>query len=197
MISILCPCCNEEKTLPFFIERITETISKIPEEFEIMFVNDGSTDSTLDLLTSYSSKDSRVKVIDLSRNFGKEAALTAAFDYSSGDAVIPIDADLQDPPELIAEMIAKWHEGYEVVLLRHNNRSYDTGFKIIAAKLFYLIYNLISHPKIPGDVGDLRLTGITSFSTAPLTIWLYLGRTCIETKRRPIHIMRKVYGDTN
>lgn len=118
VISILCPCYNEEEALPHFFRKIFQVTDSLPETFEIICVNDGSRDNTLSVLESYAAEDSRVKVIDLSRNFGKEAALTAALDYASGDAVIPIDADLQDPPELIADMIAKWHEGYEVVLAR-------------------------------------------------------------------------------
>ena len=244
--------------------------------------------------------------MDFSRNFGKEAALTAALDYARGDAVIPIDADLQDPPELIADMIAKWHEGCEVVLARRADRSSDSWPKRFTARMFYKFHNVISNPHIPENVGDFRLMdraviealkqcrescrfmkglfawagfrsytldyrretrsagsaklngwklwtlaleGITSFSTAPLTIWLYLGgvisfgafaylayifmrtiisgvevpgyasivcmilffgglnlvgigligqylgRTYIESKRRPIYIVRKVYGD--
>ena len=290
-----------------FVQRITQTINEIPETFEILFVNDGSTDSTLELLKSYSAQDSRIKIVDFSRNFGKEAALTAALDYSSGDAVIPIDADLQDTPELIAEMIRKWHEGYEVVLARRIDRSSDSWFKRFTARMFYKFHNIISQLHIPENVGDFRLMdraavnalkecrescrfmkglfawagfksfvldykreqrsagrakfngwrlwslaleGITSFSTAPLTIWLYLGgtisfsafvylayifmrtliygidvpgyasvvclilffgglnlmgigllgqylgRTYIESKHRPIYIVRKVYGET-
>ena len=111
MVSILCPCYNEEAVLPLFFQRITSVMEGIGEDFEIVCVNDGSHDGTLSLLLDQAEKDGRVCVVDLSRNFGKEAALTAALDHSGGDAVIPIDADLQDPPELIAAMLAKWREG--------------------------------------------------------------------------------------
>lgn len=232
VISILCPCYNEEEALPHFFRKIFQVTDSLPETFEIICVNDGSRDNTLSVLESYAAEDSRVKVIDLSRNFGKEAALTAALDYASGDAVIPIDADLQDPPELIADMIAKWHEGYEVVLARRADRSSDSWPKRFTAKMFYKVHNAISTPNIPENVGDFRLmdraviealkqcresyrymkglfawagfrtftidyarrprtegttkfngwrlwndavNSITSFSIAPLTIWLYVG----------------------
>lgn len=232
MISILCPCYNEEAVLDLFFEKISAVLESIPEKFEFLCVNDGSNDSTLEVLKAHARKDSRVRVIDLSRNFGKEAALTAALDFCKGDAAIPIDVDLQDPPELIAEMIQKWHEGYEVILAHRTDRSSDSWLKRTTAKMFYRLHNLISDPDIPENVGDFRLIdrkvidalknlrethrfmkglfawagfktftldykrnarssgtskfngwklyklameGITSFSTAPLTLWLYLG----------------------
>ena len=232
MISILCPCYNEETVLDLFFEKISEVLAKIPERFEFICVNDGSEDKTLEILKDHAKKDSRIKVIDFSRNFGKEAALTAAIDYCNGDAAIPIDVDLQDPPELISEMIKKWHEGFDVILARRTDRSSDSYLKRTTAKMFYRLHNLISSPEIPENVGDFRLIdrkvidalknikeshrfmkglfswtgfktftldykrsarssgtskfngwklwklaveGITSFSTAPLTLWLYLG----------------------
>ena len=157
MISILCPCYNEEEVLPSFFERVISVMEEISEPFEILCVNDGSKDNTLQVLKAKADEDKRIKVIDLSRNFGKEAALTAALDYSSGDAVIPIDADLQDPPELIATMIQKWHEGYEVVLAHRTDRSSDSWLKRTTAKMFYRVHNFISTPRIPENVGDFRL----------------------------------------
>ena len=111
MISILCPCYNEEAVLPMFFQRVIAVMENTGELFEIICVNDGSRDGTLQILKSQAESDSRVRVIDFSRNFGKEAALTAALDYSKGDAVIPIDADLQHPPEVIPQMLEKWKEG--------------------------------------------------------------------------------------
>ena len=127
--------------MDLFFEKISEAIAEIPEGFEFVFVNDGSRDKTLEILKAHAQKDSRIKIIDLSRNFGKEAALTAAMDYCRGDAAIPIDADLQDPPELIAEMIKKWHEGYEVILARRSDRSSDSYLKRTTAKMFYKLHN--------------------------------------------------------
>ncbi|MBR2207702.1 MAG: glycosyltransferase family 2 protein [Synergistaceae bacterium] len=304
MISILCPCYNEEKVLDLFFEKISAVLEVIPEQFEFVCVNDGSSDETLSVLKVHAKNDSRIKIIDLSRNFGKEAALTAALDYCKGDAAIPIDVDLQDPPELISAMIEKWREGFDVILAKRIDRSSDSYLKRTTAKLFYRLHNLISNSEIPENVGDFRLIdrkvidalkgmkeshrfmkglfawvgfktftldykrnarssgtskfngwklwqlaieGITSFSTAPLTLWLYfggfiafsafaygfwilirtlifgvdvpgyasliclillfgglqlfgigilgeyLGRTYIESKQRPVYIIREVY----
>ncbi|GHV57034.1 glycosyl transferase [Synergistales bacterium] len=131
---------------------------KFEEEFEFIFVNDGSADGTLGVLLSLASdKDNNVRVVNLSRNFGKEAALTAAIDYARGDAVIPIDADLQDPPELVLKMIAKWREGFDVVLARRADRNSDTFAKRVTAMMFYRFHNKISSPPLPENVGDFRL----------------------------------------
>jgi glycosyltransferase involved in cell wall biosynthesis len=111
----------------------------------------------LDVLLSFAKKDPRVKIVDLSRNFGKEAALTAAIDYAAGDAVIPIDADLQHPVSLIPQMIGKWKDGYKVVLARRNNRAEKTRLKRFLSSLFYKLHNLVAQPKIPENVGDFRL----------------------------------------
>jgi glycosyltransferase involved in cell wall biosynthesis len=132
-------------------------MEKTGEDFELVFVNDGSGDGTLAALIGFASARDDVRVINLSRNFGKEAALSAAIDYARGDAVIPIDADLQDPPELIPEMIAKWRDGYDVVLARRVDRKNDGFFKRLTAKYFYRIHNRISSPPLPENVGDFRL----------------------------------------
>lgn len=155
MISIICPFYNEEKTIPFFFESIEQTMKG--EEYEIICVDDGSSDSTFSVLDSFASSDSRVVVVRLSRNFGKEAALTAGLDFSKGDAVVPIDSDLQDPPELILRMIEKWREGFDVVLAERIDRSEDSFLKRTTALLFYRTHNSISNPKIPENVGDFRL----------------------------------------
>ncbi|MDN5926756.1 MAG: glycosyltransferase family 2 protein [Hyphomicrobiales bacterium] len=200
--------------------------------FEFVFVNDGSQDATLAHLLDAAQKDMRIRVIDLSRNFGKEAALTAGLDACDADAAIPIDVDLQDPPAIIPQLVEKWREGYEVVVARRVDRSSDSFLKYSSASLFYRIHNWIAQQKIPQDVGDFRLIdrqviealktlperrrfmkglfawvgfrtatvdyvrkprttgstkfsgwklwnfaleGITSFSTAPLEIWTYIG----------------------
>ena len=143
--------------MPLFFQRITSVMEGIGEAFEIICVNDGSQDGTLAVLMDYAQKDERVKVVDLSRNFGKEAALTAALDHSLGEAVVPIDADLQDPPELIAAMLAKWRDGYEVVLARRADRSSDSWLKRVTAQMFYSVHNRISSPELPENVGDFRL----------------------------------------
>lgn len=157
MISIVCPCYNEEDAVGAFYEGVTEVMSAMGEEFEVLFVNDGSDDGTLDALRELASRDSRVTVVDLSRNFGKEAALTAALDHADGDAVIPMDVDLQDSPDILPEMIKRWREGYEVVLARRDDRPGDTYAKRSSAGAFYRFFNKFSDTKIPENVGDFRL----------------------------------------
>ncbi|MEX3983351.1 glycosyltransferase family 2 protein [Paraburkholderia sp. EG287A] len=233
LISIVAPFYNEQDGVEVFFEQIIATMESIESvRFEIVCINDGSRDATLDKLVLVSQRDRRVKVIDLTRNFGKEAALTAGLHEASGDAVVVIDADLQDPPSLIPEMIQRWRQGAEVVLARRASRACDSFLKRTTAALFYRIHNALSELKIPENVGDFRLMdrqvvnalrslperhrfmkglfawvgfntvtldyertprsagktkfsgwrlwnfaleGITSFSTVPLRIWMYIG----------------------
>lgn len=305
-ISLVVPVFNEEATVDVFLRRIDAVFSSRPElGLEIIFVNDGSTDATLAHLLTLQHQFPNIKIIDLTRNFGKEAALSAGLQAATGQVVVPIDADLQDPPELIFEMLAKWHEGYEVVLARRTDRSADSWLKKKTAAWFYALHNKISDARLPANVGDFRLMdrkvvnainalpetrrfmkglfawvgfrhccidyvraprsagitkfngwrlwnfaleGITSFSTAPLRLWTYLGvvislvaflfaafivvrvltmgvdtpgyaslivavtflgglqligigvlgeylgRIYVESKRRPIYLVREVYG---
>ncbi len=232
IISIVCPVYNEEDVIPFFITEILETIKEIGKTYEIIFINDGSFDNTLQVLLNQQNTLPSIKIINLSRNFGKESALTAGFDYASGEVIIPIDVDLQDPPKLIIEFIKHWENGSEVVVGKRIDRSEDTFLKRFTASIFYKIHNKISNVKIPENVGDYRLftrlvlnaikllpenqrfmkgvfawvgfkvtvveykrnkrkagktkftgwklwnfalEGITSFSTLPLRFWTYLG----------------------
>ncbi|HKR38744.1 MAG TPA: glycosyltransferase family 2 protein [Paraburkholderia sp.] len=233
LISIVAPFYNEQDGIEVFFEQIIATMESIESvRFEIVCINDGSRDATLEKLVLVSQRDRRVKVIDLTRNFGKEAALTAGLHEASGDAVVVIDADLQDPPSLIPEMIQRWRQGAEVVLARRASRACDSFLKRTTAALFYRIHNALSELKIPENVGDFRLMdrqvvnalrslperhrfmkglfawvgfntvtidyertprsagktkfsgwrlwnfaleGITSFSTVPLRIWMYIG----------------------
>ena len=159
-ISLIVPLYNEAPSIERFLQAARRAVGPLEEkgfEFEFLFVNDGSSDNTLDLLIGAMERDSRLRVIDLSRNFGKEAALTAGLDEAAGDAVVPIDVDLQDPPEVIKELIAKWQDGFEVVLARRSDRSRDSMFKRQAAGWFYKVHNLMADTPIPGDVGDFRL----------------------------------------
>lgn len=156
-ISIIVPMYNEEEVIDIFFTETLKIMKQLSLEWEIVCVNDGSRDRTLDLLLEWHSKDHRIKVINLSRNFGKERALTAAIDYASGDALIPVDADLQDPPEIIPLMIERWLEGYDVVNAVRSKRVNDTAIKRTTAKLFYKLINSISDVDIPQDVGDFRL----------------------------------------
>ena len=129
-ISIIIPAYNEEESLPYLMERLTKLIDGIKNyEFEILFVNDGSKDKTIDLIKEYREKDKRVSYVDFARNFGKELAMIAGLDYAKGDAVIFMDADLQDPPELIPEMIKYWEEGYDDVYAQRRSRKGETWLK--------------------------------------------------------------------
>ncbi|WP_261524010.1 glycosyltransferase family 2 protein [Burkholderia multivorans] len=235
LLSLVVPFFNEEDTIPMFFPRVIaclETLSDIA--FEIVCVNDGSRDRTLERLIEAADADERIHVIDLSRNFGKEAAMSAGLAESRGDVVVPFDADLQDPPEVIAQLVEKWREGFDVVLARRVDRSSDTFLKRQSASVFYRLHNKLAEIKIPENVGDFRLMtrevadavnsllesrrfmkglfawvgyrtavitytrdvrvagktkfsgwklwnfaleGITSFSTLPLRIWTYFGLT--------------------
>lgn len=156
-ISIVVPLYNESENLDEFFSRLTKSINIHDLSFEVILVNDGSSDNTLEHISHIAENNPMVKVIDLSRNFGKEAALTAGLDYSSGDAVIVIDADLQEPPELIPEMITKWREGYDVVYAIRKKRGKEYILKTLSAYLFYRIMKKISRTEIPVDTGDYRL----------------------------------------
>jgi glycosyltransferase involved in cell wall biosynthesis len=157
LLSLIVPMYNEASVIPIFFERTIDILNGAGVEFEIICVNDGSSDTTLELLREYATKDPRIKVISFSRNFGKEPAMTAALDYANGDAVIPIDADLQDPPELILEMLVKWREGYDVVFAKRVSRESDSFLKRKTALWFYSIFNKMSDTDIPHNVGDYRL----------------------------------------
>lgn len=231
-ISIVVPCYNEEESIDNFMDTITPILEDIGMRYEIIFINDGSSDNTLKKLLEAKKRNSHIRILDFSRNFGKEAALTAGLEKSRGKAVIPIDIDLQHPPHIIKEFIKKWQEGYDVVVGKRLNRSGESFLKKLTAKYFYKLHNKISDIEIPYNVGDFRLMsrkvvdsinslpenqrfmkglfawvgyktavveyiqeeralgsskfsgwklwnlaidGITSFSIAPLRIWLYFG----------------------
>jgi len=154
-LSVVVPAYNEEEVLPEFHRRLTEVLETLGCSCEILYINDGSSDETLKTIKDF--KDPSVAVIDLSRNFGKEIALTAGLDHARGDAVIVIDADLQDPPELIPQLIEKWQEGFDVVYARRISRDGETFLKKLTAKLFYRFIQGVSRVKIPEDTGDFRL----------------------------------------
>lgn len=157
-ISIVAPFYNESEGVILFYEALIPILTAVPQfDFEVICIDDGSQDDTLQTLLTISAKDTHFSVIELSRNFGKEAALTAGIDLATGDAVIPIDGDLQDPPELILQMIKEWHNGAEVVLARRINRNIDSFFKQKSAQLFYRFHNHLSALQIPENVGDFRL----------------------------------------
>jgi polyisoprenyl-phosphate glycosyltransferase len=232
-ISLIVPVYNEFEAIDYFVAEIESALSNVEKvEIEIVFINDGSKDNTLGKILSLPRKKFMLTVIDLSRNFGKEAAISAGLQVAKGNVVIPIDVDLQDPPALIPIMLAKWREGYDIVLAKRSNRDTDTWMKRKFAEWFYSVHNIISDLKLHSNVGDYRLLdrkivdilnqlpetnrfmkglyawagftpaiieytrmkrsagdskfngwrlwnlgieAITSFSTAPLRIWTYLG----------------------
>ena len=156
-ISVVCPCFNEQDMVDLFMQHIVPVLSEVNRPYEIIFVNDGSTDNTMDKLLLAKQKYPEIRIINLARNFGKESSLSAGLDFAQGEVIIPIDADLQDPPELIKQFIDKWQEGYDVVLAKRIDRRTDSLFKRFTATLFYKLHSKISHTKIPENVGDYRL----------------------------------------
>lgn len=234
LLSLVVPVFNEEEAVPIFLERVVPVLTALKIGYEIIFIDDGSTDRTAEVIRQCAARDPAVQLVRLTRNFGKEAALTAGLDFVRGDGVIPMDVDLQDPPALIPEFVRLWREGYDVVYGQRVERDSDTATKRATAGLFYRIFNSVSAQKIEPNVGDFRLMsrpvveatrqlrernrfmkglfawvgfrsigvpyvrtqrsagmtkfnywklwnfaldGITSFSTAPLRIWTYVGFT--------------------
>ena len=168
-ISVLIPCHNEEKSLPLLYPELVKLMDSTPNyQWELMFVNDGSTDGTLELLRQLRQQDQRVNFVDLSRNFGKEAAMLAGFDYVTGDCMVIIDADLQDPPELIPEMIKWWEQGYEDVYAKRKTRGRESWLRKWLSLMFYRLLQSSSRFDVLQNVGDFRL----------------LDRSCINALRQ-------------
>ncbi len=157
ILTIVVPAYNEQEVLREFHRRVTEAICNLPFDYEILYINDGSTDSTLNVLVELRNSDPHVSLVDLSRNFGKEIALSAGLDHARGDAVVVIDADLQDPPELIPELVNAWRDGYDVVYATRSAREGESIMKKLTAHLFYRAIQGVSRFKIPQDTGDFRL----------------------------------------
>ena len=162
LLTLVVPVFNEQAAIDPFLARVREVFENQHDvELELLFVNDGSSDKTLEILLKRQTEDDRIKIVDLSRNFGKEAALTAGLDEAQGNAVVPIDVDLQHPPETILQMVPLWREGFEVVLARRKDRRSDGIAQRLLANMFYKLHNSLSDPKIPADVGDFRLLDFT------------------------------------
>lgn len=196
-MSIVAPFLNEGEAVQSFHQAITAVVDTLNEvRFEIICVDDGSTDGTLASLTAIGDRDCRFRIIELSRNFGKEAALTAGIDEARGDAVIPIDSDLQDPPELIPILISEWLAGADVVLARRSDRSSDHPLKRNTAAWFYRLHNSVSSVQIPDNVGDFRLMNRNSINALKrlgerqrfmkgLFAWVGFRTTIVEYTRKP------------
>jgi len=157
VLSLVVPAYNEEDVLPEFHRRASAVLDTLGMEAEVIYVNDGSSDRTLEILHALRNKDSRVAIVDLSRNFGKEIALTAGLDRACGHAVVLIDADLQDPPEIIPELIKEWRAGFDVVYGKRTVRHGETLLKRATASIFYRVIQRMGRTRIPEDAGDFRL----------------------------------------
>jgi glycosyltransferase involved in cell wall biosynthesis len=197
MISLVCPMYNEESMVEIFFDEIFKAMCD-EDDYEIICIDDGSTDNTLPLLLSIKSSCSRLRVISFSRNFGKEAALTAGLQHAKGDAIIPIDTDLQDPPEVIGILIQEWRRGFQVVLAKRKERLHDSWIKRTSSKFFYKLHNKLSHQQIPNNVGDFRLMDrkvVDAINLLPERqrfmkgIFSWVGfRTTIVTYSRPARV---------
>ena len=155
--SVIVPVYNEEKVLPEMYQRLHAVMERLQQTYEIIFVNDGSSDQTFSILNQLCEQDHTVRVIEFAKNFGHQTAITAGMDYSRGEAVIVIDADLQDPPEVIPRMITRWEEGYDVVYGKRGERKGETIFKRLSASLLYRLMRKMTDVDIPVDTGDFRL----------------------------------------
>ena len=157
-VTIIIPAYNEEESLPLLYDRLNKVISELKDyEFETLFINDGSKDKTLEIIKGLRSQDTRVSYVDFSRNFGKEVAMIAGLDYATGDCVIFIDADLQDPPELIPELIKYWEQGYDDVYARRRSRKGEKFLKKFTSKMYYKVLQSVTRVEIQRDTGDFRL----------------------------------------
>lgn len=157
VFSIIAPVYNETGCLDVLYSRVSEVMNSTSEPWELVLVDDGSTDGSTEMIRALAKKDERVRPVIFARNFGHQVAVTAGMDYARGDAVVIIDADLQDPPEVILELIQKWREGYEVVYAKRAEREGESWFKLFTASAFYKLIHRITDVKIPMDTGDFRL----------------------------------------
>ncbi len=157
VFSIVAPVFNEEETLPHFYRRVVEVMEGIGDSFELVLINDGSRDGSFRTMQELHTRDPRVRVIDFSRNFGHQVAISAGLDHARGNAVIIIDSDLQDPPEVIPQLVARWKDGAEVVYAQRSMRKGETKFKLLTAATFYRLMARITSVNIPRDTGDFRL----------------------------------------
>ncbi|WP_353645476.1 glycosyltransferase family 2 protein [Mesorhizobium sp. WSM2239] len=163
--SLVIPICNEEEVLPRLIGRIKLLLHRLDGDAEVIFIDDGSRDGSVNCLREVIAAESGFRLIELSRNFGHQIAITAGMDAAKGDAVIVMDADLQDPPEVVLDLVAKWKEGFEIVCARRVSRQGETWFKRFTARVFYRLLRRMTTVDIPRDVGDFRLVGRKALET--------------------------------
>ena len=155
LLSIVIPVLNESQTIPLMLERLQYTLVDIP--WEVIFVDDGSTDATPEILERAALSDDRVKLLRFSRNFGHQAAVTAGLDFANGDAIIAVDADLQDPPEILPRMVELFHQGFDIVSPQRISREAETAFKRWTSKFYYRLLSRMADTQFTPDVGDFRL----------------------------------------
>ena len=196
LLSIVVPCMNEQEVLRETHQRLVAVLQQAPVNFEIVYVDDGSTDSTPEVLRELQAQDTQVRVVRFSRNFGHQVAITAGLEHASGDAVVIIDADLQDPPEVVLEFLAKWLDGYDVVYGVRTERDGETPFKLWTAKIFYRFISRLSDTRIPLDTGDFRLMDrrvVDSLLSMPerdrfvrgMVSWLGFSQVAVPYHRAP------------
>lgn len=196
LLSVVVPCYNEEQVIETCHETLTRVLSQAIGDYQIVYVNDGSTDNTFQLLRERQRSDPKIKVVDLARNFGHQIAVSAGLAYADGAAVALIDADLQDPPEVLVQMFHLWKQGYEVVFGVRKTRTGESWFKLKSAEWFYRILNLLSDTEIPRDTGDFRLLdrkAVDALLRMPerdrmirgLSSWIGFRRYGLEYERLP------------
>jgi dolichol-phosphate mannosyltransferase len=193
-VSLVLPIYNEQESLPFLIPRIRALLDEIGPDTEAIFVDDGSADGSVACLREVVENDPRLRLIELSRNFGHQIAITAGMDAATGQAVVVMDSDLQDPPEVVHDLIAKWREGYEIVYARRLRREGESWFKRFTASVFYRLLGRLTSVDIPPDVGDFRLIGrkaLTTFKSMPerdrfvrgMFAWMGFRQAAVEFER--------------
>lgn len=198
LISVLVPLFNEREVLRTFHQRLSAVMQEIPATTEILYVDDGSNDGSFDIIKGISQRDDTVSVLQLSRNFGKEIAMTAGLNHVRGDAVVVIDADLQDPPELIAELVRHWRQGYDVVYAQREMRDGEPFLKRFTASMFYALMQHVGRVKIPRDTGDFRLLSrraVDAVNQIPeqhrfmkgLFTWIGFPQKAVSYRRDPRH----------
>lgn len=195
-LSIIIPVFNESENVSVLLDRLLPVVKEYT--YEIIFVDDGSVDDTVEIITAHTTQDPRIKLISLTRNFGHQLALSAGYAYAAGDAAVSIDADLQDPPELIHQLVTQWRAGYKIVYAKRKTRKTDSAFKRATAQVFYWMINRLSGTPIPTDVGDYRLIDrdvITFLNGLPessrflrgLVAWSGYSTTMVEFDRDGRH----------
>jgi glycosyltransferase involved in cell wall biosynthesis len=202
VLSVVVPCYNESDNVDTLFDRLESVLDALGESYEIVCVDDGSRDDTLARLAAHHARNPAIKVVGLARNFGKEIALTAGIDHAVGQAVVPIDADLQDPPEVIGQLVATWREGFDVVYARRRSRLGESWVKRATANLFYRVIDRVSEVPIPRDTGDFRLMDrrvVDALKRLPertrfmkgLFAWVGFRQTAVEYDRDP-----RLHGQT-